>query len=454
MTAATMREPMQPSSLRAMGRALAHRNYRLFFIGQGISLVGTWMTRLATGWLVYRLAATAHPGTAAFLLGIVSFAGQIPSFFLAPFAGVLVDRWDRHRLLMATQVLSLVQSALLALVAFLGEPGMTTIWMVAGLSVGQGLINAFDMPARQAFLLQMIARKEDLANAIALNSSLVNAGRLIGPCIAGVLIALAGEAWCFFIDALSYVAVVAALAAMKVEAPGRPRSPTPVWRGLAEGARYAFGFAPIRAILLLLALVSCMAMPYSVLMPIFAEKLGGGPYALGLLTGASGVGALAGALHLAARTTVLGLGRLIVLSTLVLGGGLIGFALSESLWLSLVLMLLVGFGMMVQMAASNTILQTIVEEDKRGRVMSFYSMAFLGMAPFGSLLAGMLAQQVGAPRTVLIGGLACLLGRGLFALRLNRLRALVRPIYARMGILPEVAAGMQAATELTRPPEE
>jgi MFS family permease len=460
--------------LRSLARALAHRNYRLFFAGQAVSLVGTWMTRIATGWLVFRLGGP----DSALLLGAVSFVGQSPAFFLGPFTGVLVDRWDRHRLLVLTQAAFAVLAALLAGVAFGGWPAPAAVWAVTALSLLQGVVNAFDMPARQAFLVEMVTRKEDLGNAIALNSSLVNGARLVGPSLAGVLIALAGEGWCFLIDAVSYLAVIAALLAMKVPgrepsaaepqegaapdlrrevgpaAPRRRRAPEPVWRALREGFAYAFGFAPIRTLLLLLALVSFMGMPYTVLLPIFAERLGGGPYTLGFLSAASGVGALTGALHLASRRTVLGLGRAIVFSTAVFGLGLMGFAFSPWLWLALALMVLVGLGMMVQMAASNTILQTIVEEDKRGRVMSFYSMAFLGMAPFGSLFAGGMAHLAGPGWTVFVGGLSCLLAAALFAARLPRLRELVRPLYQRLGVLPEVAAGLQSATELTRRPEE
>ncbi|HEY1378174.1 MAG TPA: MFS transporter [Gemmataceae bacterium] len=429
------------SRLRAVGRALAHRNYRLFFAGQGVSLIGTWMTRLATGWLVYRLAGA----DAAMLLGVVSFAGLAPTFFLGPVAGVFVDRWNRHRVLVATQVLSLVQSALLAWLAFAAEPGMVTVWLVAGLSVFQGLVNAFDMPARQALLVEMIERREDLANAIALNSSLVNGARLVGPAVAGVVVAAAGEAWCFVIDAVSYLAVVAALLAMRL--PRRHvKAAGSVVGHLAEGFRYVFGFAPVRTLLLLLAVVSFAAMPQSVLLPVFAgDVLGGGPSTLGLLTAMSGVGALVGALFLAARPTVLGLGRVIIASTAVLGAGLIGFGLSRWVPVSAALMLATGAGLMVQMAATNTILQTIVDEDKRGRVMSFYGMAFQGAAPFGSLLAGWLAVRVGAPAVVLGAGAVVLAGGLAFATQLRRLRAIVRPVYARLGIIPEVATGLQAA---------
>jgi MFS family permease len=392
------------------------------------------------------------------LLGAAGFAGQVPSFFLAPLAGVLIDRWDRRRVLLVTQALSLVQSALLAVVAFSGRSGPAVIGAVVALALLQGLINAFDMPTRQAFVVEMVGDREDLPNAIALNSSLVNGARLVGPSVAGLLIALAGEGWCFLLDALSYLAVLGSLLAMNI--PPRARAPRrgPVWRGLWEGLTYALGFPPIRALLLQLALVSFFGMPYTVLLPLFAANvLHGGASALGFLMAATGVGALLGALYLASRRSVLGLGRTIVVATGLMGLGLMGFGVSRVLWLSLPLMLATGLGMMVQMASCNTILQTIVDEDKRGRVMSLYAMAVMGVAPFGSLFAGALAAvvgAVGAPDTVLTGGAACLLGALLFAVQLPHLRSLVRPVYVRLGILPEVASGIQAATELTRPPEE
>jgi MFS family permease len=429
-----------------MLRALSHRNYKLFFSGQSISLIGTWMTRIATSWLVYRLTGSA------LLLGVVGFAGQIPSFLLAPFAGVLVDRWNRHRLLIATQVLALLQSLALAILAL---TGVVQIWHVILLSVLQGLINAFDMPARQAFVVEMVERREDLANAIALNSSMVNAARLLGPSIGGVIIAAVGEGWCFMLDAISYLAVIASLLAMKIT----PRMTKQIKEAkmlqqLREGWKYTSGFAPIRKVLLLLALVSLVGMPYTVLMPVFAnEILHGGPNTLGLLMAASGVGALIGALLLAARKSVLGLGKFIPLMAGAFGAGLIAFSFSRSLWLSLLLMIVTGLGFMVQMAASNTVLQTIVEEDKRGRVMSFYTMAFMGTAPFGSLLAGSVADRIGAPHTLLIGGLGCIIGALWFATSLPALRQDVRPIYVKIGILPEMAAGIQNTSELSVPPE-
>jgi MFS family permease len=434
------------SGVAFMLRALGHRNYRLFFSGQSVSLVGTWMTRIATSWLVYRLTGSA------LLLGVVGFAGQIPSFILAPFAGVLVDRWNRHRLLVVTQVLSLLQSLALALLAL---TGVIQIRHIIWLSVLQGLINAFDMPARQAFVVEMVERREDLPNAIALNSSMVNATRLLGPSLGGVVIAAVGEGWCFLIDAVSYVAVVASLLAMRVT----PRMTEPVkeanmLRQLREGFTYAARFAPIRKVLMLLALVSLVGMPYTVLMPVFADEvLRGGPNTLGLLMAASGVGALAGAMFLAARKSVLGLGTLIPLTAAAFGAGLMAFSFSRVLWLSLALMVVTGLGFMVQMAASNTVLQTIVEEDKRGRVMSFYTMAFMGTAPFGSLLAGSVAERIGAPHTLLFGGLGCIAGALWFAFSLPALRRDVRPIYVRIGVLPEMAASIHTTSELGVPPE-
>jgi MFS family permease len=427
-------------------RALSSRNYRLFFGGQSISLIGTWMTRIATSWLVYRL--TGSP----FLLGIVGFAGQIPTFVLGPFAGVWVDRWDRHRTLVVTQVLSMVQSFALAGLAL---ARIITVGDIVWLSLLQGLINAFDMPARQAFVIQMVDRREDLGSAIALNSSMVNAARLIGPSIAGVIIAAVGEGYCFLLDGISYIAVIVSLLAMDIVRAQAAAARKAVMHELKEGWHYAMGFAPIRSILLLLALVSLVGMPYTVLMPIFAAKvLHGGAHTLGFLMGASGVGALIAALALAARRTVLGLGRVVTLSAGAFGLGLIGFGLSRYLWVSLLLMLVTGGSMMQQMAASNTILQTIVEENKRGRVMSFYSMAFMGMAPFGSLLAGGLADRIGAPRTLMLGGSLCVLGAVAFALYLPKVRQLIRPIYSELGIIPEVAMAVQSASALRTPPEE
>ena len=417
------------NGLRLVFRALSHRNYRLFFGGQGISLIGTWMQQIAMNWLVYRLTQSA------LLLGIVGFTSRIPTFLLASLAGVLADRWNRHRVLVATQTLSMIQAMILAVLVLTGT---IAVWHIIVLSLFLGLINALDIPTRQSFVVEMIEKKEDLGNAIALNSSMVNGARLLGPSLAGILIAALGEGLCFLLNGISFIAVILALLAMEIKPKQREIRSSEVFQGLKEGFSYAFGFAPIRSVLLLLALVSLMGMPFAVLMPIFAEKiLNGGARALGFLMGATGVGAIIGSIYLASRRTVLGLGRIIVISSSLFGIGLIAFSLSRLFWLSLLMMLLIGFGMMVEMASSNTILQTIVEEDKRGRVMSFYTMAFMGMVPFGSLLAGSLANRIGAPKTVMIGGIACILGSALFAKRLPSLRRMARPIYVEKGIIPE-----------------
>ena len=410
-------------------RAFQHRNYRLFFGGQGISMIGTWMQQIAINWLVFRLTHSA------LLLGVIGFTSRIPTFVFAPFAGVFVDRWNRHRLLVTTQVLAMFQAFALA---FLVLSGNVQVWHIIVLSLVLGLVNAFDVPVRQALVVNMIERREDLGNAIALNSSMVNGSRLVGPSIAGFLIATVGEGICFLLNGVSFIAVIISLLAMDLPRQPKKAQGSHPWHDLKEGFSYAFGFPPIRSILLLLALVSLMGMPYAVLMPIFAENiLKGGPQAFGFLLGATGVGALAGAIFLASRKTVLGLGRIIVMASSVFGIGLVSFSLSRIYSLSLALMVLTGFGMMVNMTSSNTVLQTIVEEDKRGRVMSFYTMAFMGMVPFGSLLAGSLAHTIGAPVTVLIGGLSCMLGSFLFARQLPRFRKMVRPIYVQKGILLE-----------------
>ncbi len=416
-------------------RSLRHRNFRLYFSGQSISLIGTWMTRLATSWLVYRLTGSA------FLLGVVGFAGQIPTFLFAPFAGVWIDRLDRRQVLLVTQILAMIQSLALAVLTLARH---INIQEIVWLSAFQGLINAFDMPARQAFLVQMVDDKQDLGNAIALNSSMVNLARLVGPSLAGVVIAVSGEGSCFLIDAISYIAVIASLAAMRLPSGTVKPAVDSMLAQLKEGWAYVSGFAPVRTILLLFATVSLMGWPFTVLMPIFAGKiLRGGPHTLGFLMGAIGIGALVSAISLALRKSVLGLGRMIPIATACLGVGLVLFGLSRILWVSLALMLVCGFGMMQQMAASNTIIQTIVEDSKRGRVMSFYAMAFVGMAPFGSLLAGVLANAIGAPRTVMLSGVCCVAGAAWFATQMPTIRKLIRPIYIDLGILPAANAVMQ-----------
>jgi MFS family permease len=421
-------EPRVFSGSSHAWRALRHRNFRLFFGGQSISLVGTWMTRIATSWLVYRLTGSA------LLLGTVSFAGQIPTFLFAPFAGVWVDRLDRRQVLVWTQTLSMVQS--FALAALTLSHHIAIHWILA-LSVMQGIINAFDMPGRQAFMVKMVEDRRDLSNAIAINSSMVNVARLIGPSLAGMLIAVTSEGWCFLIDGISYIAVIASLLMMRLHAPVVERRTTSTLTELKAGWTYVSEFLPVRTILLLFAVISLMGMPFVVLMPIFAARvLHGGPHILGFLMGAMGVGALVSALSLAARKSVLGLVRMIPIAAAVFGLGLIGFGLSRVFWLSMIMVLIAGMGMMQGMAGSNTIIQTIVSEDKRGRVMSYYTMAFVGMAPFGSLLAGTLAHAVGAPWTVIANGSAVLLGAAWFATQLPAVRREIRPIYREMGILP------------------
>ncbi|MGO8759816.1 MAG: MFS transporter [Terracidiphilus sp.] len=432
-------------------RALRHRNFRLFFGGQSISLIGTWMTRIATSWLVYRLTKSA------LLLGTVSFAGQIPSFLLAPLAGVWVDRLNRRQVLVWTQSLAMVQSFALAALTLSHH---ISIGLILALSVMQGIINAFDMPGRQSFMVQMVEDRADLGNAIAINSSMVNVARLIGPSLAGMLIAATSEGWCFLIDGISYIAVIASLLMMRIHVPEVRRAATSILHELKEGWSYVSGFLPIRTILTLFAVVSLMGMPFVVLMPIFAAGvLRGGPHTLGFLMGAMGVGALISALSLAARKTVRGLIRIIPFAAAVFGLGLIGFGLSHAFWLSMAMVLIAGMGMMQGMAASNTIVQTLVDEDKRGRVMSYYTMAFMGMAPFGSLLAGSMAHAIpptplwivagpvlaGAQWTVIVNGLVVVLGAAWFFGRLPALRRVVRPIYEKMGILPP----REAATEIT-----
>ncbi len=419
--------------------ALRYRNFRLFFFGQSISLIGTWMQQVAMIWLVYRL--TNSP----LLLGLVGFCSQIPSFFLAPVAGVFTDRWSLHRTILATQGLAMLQAAILFVLTW---TSVVAVWHVLLLGVFMGLVNAFDIPARQAFLIQMVEGREGLAGAIGLNSSMFNGARMVGPAIAGFLIAAVGEATCFLLNALSYVAVLAGLLAMRL--PPRPpaKPPKHPLHELREGFLYAFGFPPIREILLLLAVVNLAAMPLTVLLPVFAtEVLHGGPDTLGLLTSSLGTGALMGALVLASRKTVLGLGRQIAWASGAVGLGLIVFSFSGVLWQSMLLLVITGFALMMETAASNTILQTIVDDDKRGRVMSFYAMAFLGVAPLGSLLAGGLASRLGVPHVVQLAGAMCAVASLVFALRLPALRKFIRPIYRRMGILPDLTSGIPAEAE-------
>jgi MFS family permease len=387
------------------------------------------MTRVATSWLVYRLTGSA------LLLGTVGFAGQIPTFLLAPIAGVVVDRIDRRKVLVWTQALAMVQSLVLAALTLTNR---ITIAEVLALSAFQGLINAFDMPARQSFMVQMVEDRSDLSNAIAINSSMVNMARLVGPSLAGLLIAVKSEGWCFLVDGISYIAVIFSLLMMRVARTEGQRAQTSTVTQLKEGWTYVAGSVPIRSILLLFGLLSLMGWPFMVLMPIFAgQVLHGGPHILGFLMGAVGVGSLVSALSLVIRRSVRGLTKMIPIAAVVFGIGLICFGLSRVLWLSLLMMLVTGFGMMQGMVASNTILQTLVDEKMRGRVMSYYTMAFVGMAPFGSLLAGALAHAIGAQHTVMVSGIACIAGALWFWSRLKAVRKEMRPVYERLGIVPQ-----------------
>jgi len=416
------------STISHAWRALRHRNFKLFFCGQTISVIGTWMTRLATTWLVYRLTHSA------LLLGIVSFTGQILSFALAPFAGVWVERLDRRKLLVWTQAAGAVQSLALAALTL---THVITLWEIIALSALQGLINAFDMPGRQSFLIQMVEDRNDLSNAIAINSSMANGARLIGPAIAGVVIAAVGEGWCFFMDGVSYFAVIASLLLMRVKPMDIPRNAGRMLEQMREGWDYVRTSRPIRTVLLLFALLSLMGYNYAVLLPLFAAQiLHGGPATLGWLTGASGIGALVSGFSLTVRRSIAGLPRMLQVAAAMLGGALILFGFSHTLWLSLVLMVFAGFGLMQGASVTNTIVQSLVTEDKRARVISYYTMAFFGAAPFGSLLAGALAHRIGAPHTVMVTGACCIAGSLWFTLHLPNVNAAARPIYQEMGPLP------------------
>jgi MFS family permease len=413
------------SNVAFMLRALRYRNYQLFFGGQIVSLTGTWITTTATSWLVYRLTGSA------LLLGVVGFASQFPAFLLTPFAGIFVDRWNRHRLLVATQTLLMLTSFALAVLTLTGAISIPSLLVV---SVVQGLVTAFDMPTRQAFVVTLIEDKNDLGNAIALNSSMFNAARLLGPTVAGAIIAASNEGWCYLIDGFSFLAVIAALLAMRVPATsfntGRAVSPAQQFK---EGWEYAYNHRAIRSIIMLIALVCLLAFPYIVLIPIFAGTiLHGGPHTLGLLMTASGCGALLGAVYLAGRRSIAGLGQVMVAAGTVFGLGLTAFAFSRVLWLSVLMMVVVGFGGMVEVASSNTLLQTIVDDDKRGRVMSFFLMAYFGTAPFGSLMAGWVSDRYGAPVTVAFGGACAVAGAIWFATTLSSIEHQLAPAYARV----------------------
>jgi len=410
--------------LDTMFRSLKYRNYKLFFSGQSISLIGTWMQRIALPWLVY------HKTGSAFLLGVVGFAGQIPTFLLSPLAGVVTDRFSRYKVLLTTQIISLVQALVLAVLALTGA---IEIWHIVVLSIILGCINAFDVPARHSFVIQMVEKKEDLGNAIALNSLMFNGARLIGPTVAGIMLATTGEGVCFLINAVSYIFVIVSILMMRVERREIPKKNTRMISELKEGFHYTFGSMPIKHLIILLAVVNLFGSSYQVLMPVFArEILHGGSDIFGFLMGAAGLGALAGAAYLASRESVLRLGKNIPFAAAIFGIGLVMLALTNFLPVTLFLMVIIGLGLMLHTASSNTILQTITTDEMRGRVMSFYTMAIMGTAPFGSLLAGSLAKIIGTQQAILISGIVCILGAAVFMRVLPVLKKEVAPVYEKL----------------------
>jgi len=421
-----------PATLRAFGA----RNFRIYMMGQGVSLVGTWMQQLATSWLVFRLTGSS------LLLGASVFCGQIPMLFLSPFAGVLADRWDRRRVILITQALLMAQAAALAVLSYTGA---VRIWHVLALNVFFGVVNSLDMPVRQAIVPELVDRREDLTNAIALNATIVNVTRLVGPAVAGLLIAAVGETACFALNAGSFVPVIISLLLLRLPPAAANPIEKPMLSGFREGIAYAFGFEPIGTLLALLAVVSLTGMPYTVLMPVFAtDILGGNARTMGFLTAASGLGALSGAIYLATRGSVRGLLWRIAACSALFGVGLIGFSLSRHFWLSELALFAAGFGVMVMMAASNSVLQTLAADDKRGRVMSLYVTSLMGVAPIGGLVSGALAARWGAPVTVALGGAASVVGALIFASRIPALRVKIRPVYLERGVAPAPELGTAA----------
>ena len=443
--------PSRKLNLQAAGRALRHRNFQLFFSGQLISLIGTWMQTVAQSWLVYRLTGSGLK------LGAVGFASQIPVFIVAPLGGIVADRTNRKHVVIATQTASMILALILAALTLTNH---IHVWHIFVLAALLGVVNAFDIPGRQSFLVDMVG-KDDLMNAIALNSSMFNGARVIGPAVAGVLVARLGEGWCFFANGVSYIAVIAGLLMMNVHAPARVSALTSPWEHIREGFAFVNCTAPIRALLILLGLVSMTGMAYVVVMPIFADKIlhsGGqelaslihshdlGAVRLGILMGAAGVGALLGALTLAVRSGVKGLGRWVTVCCAGFGVSLMLFALSKSFWLSVGLLLPVGYFVMLQMASSNTLIQVMVPDVLRGRVMAVYSMMFMGMAPLGALLGGAISDRLGAPITVAIGGLATVAGAWWFGVQLPKIR-----VEARRLIHAQAMAGGQPAEGMSAP---
>lgn len=406
--------------------AFQSRNYQLYFTGQGLSLIGTWMTQTATVWLVYHLTQSAV------WLGIIGFVSQIPNFVLVPFGGVLVDRWNHHQTLLVTQMLSMLQSFALAILALTGT---INIWWLIGLGLLQGVINSIDAPTRQSFVLEIVEHKDDLASAIALNSSMVTGARILGPAIGGIVVAAVGAGYCFLIDGCSYLAVLVVLRLMQLQPKLLNPAHSPIklillWQNLQEGLIYTFGDPVIRLILLMVALVSFLGINYAVILPIFVtEVLHGNAHTLGTLMAASGIGALSAAVSLSLRRSIRGLGRLIAVALLIVGGSMIALGFSHTLWLSTLLLVGIGFGSLLQTASSNTIIQTLVQDDKRGRVMSIYIMAFLGVAPFGNLVKGYLIGLIGVPTVVILNGSICLIGAIFFAKNLPKLRQTARRMH-------------------------
>ena len=422
---ASVAPPARPGRIGLMMRSLRHRNFRLFFTGQLISLIGTWMQTVAESWLVYRLTGSS------LLLGSVGFASQIPVFILAPIGGMVADRYNRHRLIIATQCCAMALAGTYGFLTLTNRISVPLIFILAALL---GVVNAFDIPARQAFIMDMVGR-EDLMNAIALNSSMFNGARVIGPAIAGIVVAKIGEGWCFSANSISYIAVISGLLMMTVRKPEPRTSAKSMLENVIEGFQFARQTKPIRALLLLVGLVSLVGMPYSVLMPIFADKiLHGGARGLGILMGATGVGALIGALALAAKHGLKGLGKWVAVTSTGFGVALIAFSFSRSFWLSALFLVPVGLFMMVQMASTNTLIQAMVPDQLRGRVIALYSMMFMGMAPFGAFFAGAIAQKIGAPWTVAIGGIACIAGSAVFASNLSSIRAEARELIIAQGM--------------------
>ncbi|HET6143619.1 MAG TPA: MFS transporter [Candidatus Acidoferrales bacterium] len=416
------------SGLRVTFRALKHRNFKLFFSGQIISLVGTWMQTVAEAWLIYRLTGSGA------LLGLLGFVGQMPIFVFSPVAGIVADRWPRRNVIIATQSSSMTLAFTLATLTLTHH---IVVWEIITLATLLGIINAFDVPARQSFLIEMVGR-EDLLNAIALNSSMFNGARVAGPAIAGILVALVGEGWCFLLNGLSYLAVIAGLFMMRTQRPPVVRDGISPLEKLREGIRFARQTKPIRMILMTVALVSFTALPYTVLMPIFAVKiLHGGASSYGTLMGAVGVGAMFGALALAMRQQLKGLGNVLAFAAAGLGASLVLFSLSHWFWVSFVILILSGFTMMMQFTASNTLIQAMVPDQLRGRMMSLYAMMFLGMTPFGSLLAGFLADHIGAPKTVALGGLVSCIGGLVFLRKWPAMRAPARDLIAAQGMMAQ-----------------